>query len=193
MILSQKLSIETSFHDCIPSDIHHSYCHPNISVAQSTFIQHQKALICNQFICQNELLFYYKDDFTRTRTRTSIQIGKDIHLEAGNIGSNMNHSCEPNSYIRTYFNAKIKKGAVAVFAMRDIFQGEEITFDYGTTETDLTKEIQKTLCLCGNRKCRKKIHSFPELPVEIQLEYLKKNYLADHIVKEYLFKPLKSL
>ena len=104
----------------------------------------------------------------------------------------MNHSCEPNSYVRTYFNAKIKKGAIAVFAMRDIFQSEEITFDYGTTETDLTQEIQKTSCLCGNRKCRNKIHSFPELPVEIQLEYLKKNYLADHIVKEYLFKPLKS-
>jgi hypothetical protein len=56
----------------------------------------------------------------------------------------MNHSCEPNCGVR---------GSVVVVARRDIQPGEELTFDYGTTDTD-----RWTLeCRCGARQCRGRI------------------------------------
>jgi hypothetical protein len=53
----------------------------------------------------------------------------------------MNHSCEPNCGVR---------GQAAVVARRDIASGEELTFDYGTTDT-----IGLHLpCKCGAPTCR---------------------------------------
>jgi hypothetical protein len=53
----------------------------------------------------------------------------------------MNHSCEPSCGVR---------GSVAVVARRAIAPGEELTFDYGTTDTD-----RWTLeCSCGAASCR---------------------------------------
>ncbi len=53
----------------------------------------------------------------------------------------MNHSCDPNCGV---------KGSVVVVARRPIAPGEELTFDYGTTDTD-----RWTLtCRCGAAVCR---------------------------------------
>jgi hypothetical protein len=53
----------------------------------------------------------------------------------------MNHSCAPNCGVR---------GSVVVVARRSIALGEELTFDYGTTDSD-----RWTLeCACGARTCR---------------------------------------
>jgi hypothetical protein len=53
----------------------------------------------------------------------------------------MNHSCEPNCGVR---------GSVALVARRDIAPGEELTFDYGTTDT-VGLEME---CKCGAPTCR---------------------------------------
>jgi hypothetical protein len=53
----------------------------------------------------------------------------------------MNHSCAPNCGVR---------GSAAVVARQDIAAGEELTFDYGTTDT-----IGLSLtCKCGAPTCR---------------------------------------
>src|SRR6266849_3837348 len=53
----------------------------------------------------------------------------------------MNHSCAPNCGVR---------GSVVVVARRSIAPGEELTFDYGTTDSD-----RWTLdCACGATTCR---------------------------------------
>jgi hypothetical protein len=53
----------------------------------------------------------------------------------------MNHSCDPTCGVR---------GSVAVVARRDVAMGDELTFDYGTTDTD-----RWTLeCGCGALSCR---------------------------------------
>lgn len=53
----------------------------------------------------------------------------------------MNHSCAPNCGVR---------GSVVVVARRDIPAGEELTFDYGTTDTDRWSLD----CGCGATTCR---------------------------------------
>ncbi|MDO8663503.1 MAG: SET domain-containing protein-lysine N-methyltransferase [Candidatus Wildermuthbacteria bacterium] len=53
-----------------------------------------------------------------------------------------NHSCEPNAGVR---------GQNLLFARRGIKSGEEITFDYGTTDAQLLN----FRCACGTKNCRK--------------------------------------
>jgi hypothetical protein len=61
----------------------------------------------------------------------------------GNGTHYINHSCEPNAFMRS------TRGHVLFFALRDIHPGEEITVDYGTT---LHKDSKK--CFCGAASCR---------------------------------------
>lgn len=56
----------------------------------------------------------------------------------------MNHSCNPNVGI---------KGQIILVARRNILPGEEVCFDYETTETNQ----ESFLCNCGEKNCRKKI------------------------------------
>jgi SET domain-containing protein len=61
----------------------------------------------------------------------------------GNGTHYINHSCEPNSYM------KIIYGHILFYALRDIRPGEEITIDYvDTLHSDLKR------CYCGARTCR---------------------------------------
>ncbi|KAL7628302.1 Histone-lysine N-methyltransferase, H3 lysine-9 specific dim-5 [Parahypoxylon ruwenzoriense] len=75
----------------------------------------------------------------------------------------VNHSCEPNLRIfaRVGDHADKHIHDLALFAIRDIPRGEELTFDYvdgvDDSENDaLDPEKQKdmTHCLCGSRSCR---------------------------------------
>jgi SET domain-containing protein len=61
----------------------------------------------------------------------------------GNGTHYINHSCEPNAYM------KIVYGHVLFFALRDIHPGEEITIDYEQTLHPDSKR-----CFCGAKSCR---------------------------------------
>ena len=61
----------------------------------------------------------------------------------GNGTHYINHSCEPNSFM------KILYGYIQFYALRDIRPGEEITIDYETTLHSDTKR-----CYCGAKTCR---------------------------------------
>jgi uncharacterized protein len=63
--------------------------------------------------------------------------------KGGNGTHYINHSCEPNSYM------KIVYGHILFIALRDIQAGEEITVDY-----ESTLHPDKKRCTCGARSCR---------------------------------------
>lgn len=56
----------------------------------------------------------------------------------------VNHSCDPNSYIRIAYNR------VEFYALRAIKAGEELTCDYGETQHEGTLP-----CRCKSPKCRR--------------------------------------
>lgn len=58
------------------------------------------------------------------------------------IGRYINHSCEPTSYIDL--------ARQAVVALREIQPGEEITFDYLSTERQIVSPFD---CHCGSQRC----------------------------------------
>ena len=61
----------------------------------------------------------------------------------GNGTHYINHSCQPNAFMRTLY------GHVLFFALRDIQPGEEITIDYEQTLHPDSKR-----CACGAPRCR---------------------------------------
>jgi hypothetical protein len=86
----------------------------------------------------------------------------------------INHSCDPNSFVRTI------NGVRYVFALRAIAADEEITYDY------CINGYGDTLweCRCGSARCRKLIHSdFFHLPHPLQIEYLA--LLDDWYIEEH--------
>ncbi|XP_069796069.1 histone-lysine N-methyltransferase 2B isoform X1 [Narcine bancroftii] len=68
----------------------------------------------------------------------------------GNAARFINHSCEPNCYSRV-INVEGQKHIV-IFAMRKIYQGEELTYDYKFPIEDASNKLP---CNCGARKCRR--------------------------------------
>ncbi len=63
--------------------------------------------------------------------------------KGGNGTHYINHSCEPNSYMKILYDH------ILFFALRDIPQGEEITIDY-----ESTLHSNKKRCTCGATVCR---------------------------------------
>ncbi|RDI46029.1 SET domain-containing protein [Aquicella lusitana] len=69
-------------------------------------------------------------------TRTSIQIGKNKHIE-DEMGGLINHSCQPT--------ARIDKKNHSLVSIRNIRKGEEITFDYNENEEAMASPF---VCQC---------------------------------------------
>jgi hypothetical protein len=84
----------------------------------------------------------------------------------------LNHSCDPNGYVR------YEEGACYLCARRSIAVGEEITCDYNFNITGGTSWP----CHCGAARCRgETLGDFFKLPVDIQREY--RPLLADWFVR----------
>lgn len=76
----------------------------------------------------------------------------DIYLDArhrGGIARYINHSCEPNCVVHRWKVRGIIRACV--FALRDIREGEELSFDY---QWDRKRGRAVTKCYCGSEKCR---------------------------------------
>ena len=75
-----------------------------------------------------------------------VEFGDGQAVDASRSGSHfryVNHSCEPNTFMRLY------RGRVEFYALRRVAAGEELTCDYGETHHD-----GALACRCGSRKCR---------------------------------------
>lgn len=82
-----------------------------------------------------------------------------------------NHSCDANTAIR---------GHVTVVALRNIKKGEEVTFDYSTTEADIFWRFK---CNCGAKNCRKVVESIQFLPEKTYKRYMP--YIPKYFRKVY--------
>lgn len=87
-------------------------------------------------------------------------IGKDLWIDPDFPLSHINHSCNPNTGI---------KGKITLRALRDIKSGEELTFDYSSSD----EEIEWTMpCHCGEKNCRKVMTAVQLLPRAVYNRYL---------------------
>lgn len=78
----------------------------------------------------------------------SVQVDEDIYqitVEEPEPADLINHSCDPNAGLR---------GQISIVALRSIQPGEEICFDYATSDGSPYDEFE---CACGAPTCRGRV------------------------------------
>ncbi len=122
--------------------------------------KNSQALCSKESILKDNIILNFEKHFTDTRTRTSFQMDENSHQESTDpnaLENYINHSCDANSYI----NFK----DFTLRALRNISEGEKITFNYLTTEWELFNKFD---CNCGSKFCFGYIRGFRYLTREQQ-------------------------
>jgi len=87
------------------------------------------------------------------------QCGVDRYSLPEGLSRETNHSCDPNTWWA---------GSNSIIARIDILAGEEVTYDYSTSDINLTFEMD---CSCGTPRCRGKITNRDYLDSSWQEQY----------------------
>ena len=111
-----------------------------------------KGVFATEDIRSGSVIFHLRGTVSTRPTKYTIQLGEERHLEAPPIRKAsdkldycwkyLNHSCAPNGYINPT--------ELIFLALRDIAMGEEITFNYLSTETEMDVPFN---CRCGAANC----------------------------------------
>jgi hypothetical protein len=137
-----------------------------------------KNIVANSVIFQfigNPLLRNDIEDFGGAKAACYLQIGKELYLDlGGHYSFFINHSCQPAC------GARIMVNKAFLVSLRDIKEGEELTFDYSTTSTE-DEGTWALNCNCSMFRCRKLITGFWSL-TEVQ----KKRYMDLNVVPSYV-------
>lgn len=103
------------------------------------------------------------------------QIGRRTYIDLDELSRTFNHSCDPNGGIRNVSE---------LFALRDIPEGEQITYDYSMTISPTEWEMH---CACGSKSCRKVLEDVRSVPKKRREAYKKQGavqrYMRD-LLKE---------
>ncbi|MBM3607746.1 MAG: SET domain-containing protein-lysine N-methyltransferase [Alphaproteobacteria bacterium] len=104
-------------------------------------------------IQKGDAVFYLSGEIVGAPTKYTIQLDATRHvLTLDDLWKSMNHACTPNVRIDT-----AKREMVAA---RDIAAGEELNFNYNTTEWSMTSSF---VCGCGAANCAGEIRGFKYL------------------------------
>uniref|UniRef100_A0AAV2IYU3 [histone H3]-lysine(4) N-methyltransferase n=1 Tax=Knipowitschia caucasica TaxID=637954 RepID=A0AAV2IYU3_KNICA len=139
-------------------------CKETVGVYRSPI--HGRGLFCKKTIDAGEMVIEYSGNVIRsvlTDKREKYYDGKGIGcymfriddfevVDAtvhGNAARFINHSCEPNCYSRVITVDGQKH--IVIFALRRIYCGEELTYDYKFPIEDASSKLP---CNCGAKKCR---------------------------------------
>lgn len=109
------------------------------------------------------------------RTLHSIQINLNRHVLLDEPTVFLNHCCFPNVGVRNN-----QYNGYDFIALADIVEGEEIVYDYETTETAFSAKFQ---CQCCSSNCRKQLRGFAALPLEVRERY--GEFIADYLKSKH--------
>ena len=106
-----------------------------------------------------------------------VGLDDDLYIDPVSPYVFINHNCNPNVI------GDERKDATYV-ALRDIKAGEELTFDYSTSEYS----DWEMPCNCGAKDCRKVIKSIDKLPADYFAKYfpLIPRYFQKIFIKTYI-------
>jgi SET domain-containing protein len=135
-------------------------------------------LIANRPVVAGEHLFSIVGEQSGRPTKYTVQVGRGVHIDVpAEYGFEaildlfywrfMNHGCAPTVAIR----------GREVVALRAIDFGQEITFNYNTTEYDMAEPFA---CRCGSDRCAGLVRGFRHLPADERARL--RPWLADHLL-----------
>jgi len=103
--------------------------------------------------------------------RHALQIDDGLFLVSDRFGpaDYVNHSCQPNAGLR---------GQVVLVAMRTISAGEEITYDYATSDAS---DYDEFACACGSMRCRGRVSGSDWQRPELWTQY--PGYFSPYVQK----------
>jgi SET domain-containing protein len=118
----------------------------------------------------------------------AFQIGEADYLLIESPYVYVNHSCTPNAAF---------KEISELVATAPIKKGEELFFDYSTTEwtpqdyTQYDHTEWPMRCECGSNSCRKLVTCFPYIPEETREKYITQGVIQNYIHQKST-KPLEQ-
>lgn len=139
-------------------------------------------VVVTEAVATGEALLHIDGDLLDRPTRHSIQIDDRYHIDADPTAALqpeqlfdhfpwrfLNHACVPNAVVR----------GREVVAARPIRAWEEVTFNYNTTEYEISCPFP---CRCGRRDCRGRlVRGFKHLSRDEREQLLPA--LADHLAR----------
>lgn len=137
-----------------------------------------KGLRATKKIFKSEYILSFEKNFVNYSNNKTLRIDENLHqisTDPEAIENFVNHSCEANAYIDFE--------SLTLRAFRDIEAGEEITYNYFTTDWDKEDVFD---CLCGTSVCFRKISGFKSLDFDNQLR-------LKELLSGYLLKKLESI
>lgn len=109
-----------------------------------------QGVFTRQAVAAGEVLIALAHLFVGAPGRHTIQIDGERHQAGtGEIDDFLNHCCEPSAFLDA--------DRLCFVAARDIAAGEEVTFNYLTSEWDMAEAFD---CRCGAERCLSKIRGF---------------------------------
>jgi SET domain len=140
-----------------------------ISKARVRRVNGAYALITDRPIATGEVVFVLEGEIIEHPSKYSVQIGERRHLEplspdpsdVNSLIHFFNHSCDPST--------RIDFEDLTVRALRDLEPGEEVTFNYNTTEYEMANPFN---CNCNGKNCVGYISGFKHLPVNRRMELI---------------------
>jgi len=115
-----------------------------------------RSLIANRYFKKGEIVLPLKGIIRKCSESTpdAVQIDDDKFIDSDYryVEDHINHSCDPS--------VKIDFNSMNFVALKDIKKGEEISYNYLTTEYDLVRDGLDFDCNCASKNCLKKIKGF---------------------------------
>ena len=136
-----------------------------------------KSLFAIDSFVEDEVVLEFEKNFLEQPRRDTLCIDTNKHQYSTNPKATenfLNHSCNPNGYIDFE--------DLTYRALRPIKKGEELTFNYLTTEWDMANKFD---CSCGSNNCYGKIKGFKYLTLNQQKE-------LEPLLSPFLKKKLKE-
>lgn len=107
------------------------------------------------------------------RSGDVVQVDRHRYIDPEPPGLYVNHSCDPNAGIRD---------GSSLVAVRPIWPGEQICFDYSTTMLD---RLWSMACRCRSPDCRGTVLDFDLLPTHVAHRYLALGIVQPFIAREF--------
>ena len=157
--------------------------HPKITLTEQSLI-HQRGLIASETIYRGEVVWKRDPDETiiplseveqwsKEKQEEFIwvayQCSPDEYILPKGIDRYMNHSCDPNTW---WIDDE------TLVANRQIQAGEEVTYDYATSDISMDFQME---CKCGSPSCRGIVSNKDHLKPEWQKKY--GDHLPSYILK----------
>jgi hypothetical protein len=130
------------------------------------------AVVARTPIARGEPLLAIDGPVRRRPSRYTLQMGAHAHVDpAGQLWGFVNHSCDPN--------CRFDFTRWCLVADRPIAAGEELSFNYLTTEWDMASPFA---CRCGAASCAGWVRGLRHLPPEEILRL--RPLLAPHLLRQ---------